>query len=582
MDVASEIGDPVSSCHFGGGCTPLIPLPRTLPFFSKTQHWKRRRLSSVWTQRLDRVGVLGSDHHGHTGCVNALSWAQNGELLISSGDDQDIRVWRMDRSSDPTYEYPFACQSVMHTGHTENVFNAQMLPSSTRIATVAGDSQVRVFDVGEAIGRSPTGNEMSYNTREACIRVFRCHSRRSKRIITEDSPDKFLTVAEDGEVRQHDLRTSHSCTGGACPAPLVRLPHELSTIALSPLAPYEFVVGGESPFAHLFDRRHAGRYLREEWGIPPAVDDATTCVRRFSRRSRSRGEVKGYEHITGARMSAWNGHEVLLSYSAGAVYLYSTRDEPGTSGVVRSSSILPPHAKRWKRDTVPCASSSADVNADIAIEDESGDVILDHSRPLGRDIDSDEAMDDDFDDSNSDESAHDDEESEVDRPDKEVYKDAPVVYPRLRFSGHCNVKTVKDVNFLGPCDEFVTSGSDDGNFFVWKKSSGELVDVLEGDGSVVNVIEGHPNLPLLAVSGIDTTVKLFAPARGPAAFSKHSNAASIIKRNARASRRGTVNVEMQLAHFVLHYDRALQMLRNGEGEDSRSEQGVRLAQCVNQ
>ena len=76
------------------------------------------------------------------------------------------------------------------------------------------------------------------------------------------------------------------------------LPHELSTIALSPLTPYQFVVGGESPFvsvvavpqtdepdvhvleAHLFDRRQVGRHLQEEWGRSPAVDDVTTCVRR--------------------------------------------------------------------------------------------------------------------------------------------------------------------------------------------------------------------------------------------------------------------------------------------------------------
>lgn len=66
------------------------------------------------------------------------------------------------------------------------------------------------------------------------------------------------------------------------------------------------------------------------------------------------------------------------------------------------------------------------------------------------------------------------------------------------------------MNFLGPRDEYVTSGSDDGNFFMWKKSNGELVDVLEGDDSVVNVIEGHPTLPLVAVSGIDSTIKVIS------------------------------------------------------------------------
>jgi len=68
------------------------------------------------------------------------------------------------------------------------------------------------------------------------------------------------------------------------------------------------------PQAHLFDRRHAGRYLRAEWGMPPDEESATTCVRRFGRRSRAKGEKKGYEHITGARMSAWNGHEVCYHF----------------------------------------------------------------------------------------------------------------------------------------------------------------------------------------------------------------------------------------------------------------------------
>jgi WD40 repeat protein len=64
------------------------------------------------------------------------------------------------------------------------------------------------------------------------------------------------------------------------------------------------------------------------------------------------------------------------------------------------------------------------------------------------------------------------------------------------------------VNFLGPNDEFVASGSDDGNFFIWDKHDGKLQGIYEGDSSVVNIIEGHPYFPLVAVSGIDTTVKV--------------------------------------------------------------------------
>ena len=64
------------------------------------------------------------------------------------------------------------------------------------------------------------------------------------------------------------------------------------------------------------------------------------------------------------------------------------------------------------------------------------------------------------------------------------------------------------MNFLGPNDEWVTSGSDDGNFFIWNKLTGSLHGIYEGDSSVVNMVEGHPQLPVIAVSGIDTTVKV--------------------------------------------------------------------------
>jgi nuclear receptor interaction protein len=79
------------------------------------------------------------------------------------------------------------------------------------------------------------------------------------------------------------------------------------------------------------------------------------------------------------------------------------------------------------------------------------------------------------------------------------------------YRGHCNVKTVKDVNFFGLDDEYVVSGSDDGNFFVWQRKTGQLVNILEGDGEVVNVLQGHPYEPMLATSGIDHTIKIFSP-----------------------------------------------------------------------
>lgn len=77
------------------------------------------------------------------------------------------------------------------------------------------------------------------------------------------------------------------------------------------------------------------------------------------------------------------------------------------------------------------------------------------------------------------------------------------------YKGHCNTKTVKDVNFYGLNDEYVISGSDSGHFFIWDRKTTEVLNILEGDGEVVNVIQGHPYEPMIAASGIDSTVKIF-------------------------------------------------------------------------
>lgn len=89
--------------------------------------------------------------------------------------------------------------------------------------------------------------------------------------------------------------------------------------------------------------------------------------------------------------------------------------------------------------------------------------------------------------------------------------DIGVVKPRSKFTGHCNIETVKDVGFYGIHDEYIMSGSDRGHLFIWDKKTTKIVQILRADEDVVNVAKGHPFLPYLAVSGIDSTVKIFKP-----------------------------------------------------------------------
>ena len=111
---------------------------------------------------------------------------------------------------------------------------------------------------------------------------------------------------------------------------------------------------------------------------------------------------------------------------------------------------------------------------------------------------------------------------------EKVEKGVPCYSHSRQYRGHCNVKTVKDANFFGLQDEYVVSGSDDGHLFIWDKKTSALVNILEGDNEVVNVVQGkspfcalrgglplthigHPYEPVLAVSGIDHTIKIFSP-----------------------------------------------------------------------
>lgn len=68
---------------------------------------------------------------------------------------------------------------------------------------------------------------------------------------------------------------------------------------------------------------------------------------------------------------------------------------------------------------------------------------------------------------------------------------------------------IKEAGFWG--DNYVMSGSDCGHVFTWERKTGKLVMLLEADKHVVNCIQPHPTLPLLATSGIDYDIKIWTP-----------------------------------------------------------------------
>ncbi|KAL8767976.1 MAG: hypothetical protein Q9209_005647 [Squamulea sp. 1 TL-2023] len=184
----------------------------------------------------------------------------------------------------------------------------------------------------------------------------------------------------------------------------------------------------------------------------------------------------------------------------------------------------------------PCASreASTDINdvgsdAEIVLMDDIHDEIAEHMAHHDEHEDEMDENDEDEDDGGSNEQGDDnagDSDDDITEEERQfifrsasdrgksremVEADVPYSSHTRAYSGHCNVKTVKDANFFGLNDEYVVSGSDGGHLFIWDKKTSELVNILQGDNEVVNVIQGHPYEPVLAVSGIDSTIKIFSP-----------------------------------------------------------------------
>lgn len=77
---------------------------------------------------------------------------------------------------------------------------------------------------------------------------------------------------------------------------------------------------------------------------------------------------------------------------------------------------------------------------------------------------------------------------------------------------------IKEASFWG--NDFIISGSDCGHVFIWDRYTCEIVMLLRGDNHVVNCIQPHPTLPLLATSGVDHDVKLWSPRLPDIGFSQ--------------------------------------------------------------
>mmetsp|Transcript_15643 Transcript_15643/g.37167 ORF Transcript_15643/g.37167 Transcript_15643/m.37167 type:complete len:783 (-) Transcript_15643:198-2546(-) len=109
------------------------------------------------------------------------------------------------------------------------------------------------------------------------------------------------------------------------------------------------------------------------------------------------------------------------------------------------------------------------------------------------------------------------------------------------YAGHRHISSVKEISLLGARSEYVVSGSEDGNIFIWDAETGGIVCVLEGGGTSINSVAAHPYDPLLSSGSAEGAVQLWAPVA--AEPSGNDNLEYIMRRNSQEMAEGEARRE---------------------------------------
>ncbi|KAI4318567.1 hypothetical protein MLD38_032253 [Melastoma candidum] len=228
----------------------------------------------------------------HRGCVNTVSFSDDGDILVSGSDDRKIILWDWQ-----TGEVKFS----FHSCHHNNVFQAKIMPytDNRTIVTCAADGQVRLAQILEK------GVETL---------LLANHGGRAHKLAVEPgSPYIFYSCGEDARVQHFDLRTKTATDLFTCKKRNhgkrnMAMVH-LNTIAIDPRDPNLLAVAGSSEYARVYDIRKYKWNGSSDMGKPVNFFCPLNLV--------------GDEHmgITGLAFS--DQSELLVSYNDEFIYLFT-------------------------------------------------------------------------------------------------------------------------------------------------------------------------------------------------------------------------------------------------------------------
>ncbi|CAH8678490.1 unnamed protein product [Schistosoma rodhaini] len=493
----------------------------------------------------------------HSGCVNTICWDDHGEYILSGSDDRCIAIanaFSQDSENQNVYTLKLPAYS--------NIFTAKFLPFSCGSEIVVG------FKCGCVTHVNPNSS-----IKDSLKNIF-CHSFAVYDILTlQEMPTCFITLSHDRSATLLDtratsvVRKSSSCSRGCfnnTNSPWVsnfsvvnQLKFHFPVTAgdIHPLnGCCSIALATADGFVRLFDIRKLVSTLSSSAAVGDPPQPTPFRVARplgLPAKINSNKTFRlnyGPGHITSVKFepiydkdhtqfllptgrkqlpsSDLGGKHLLVSHMYAPVFLYDLYSEEAFS----DSEVQRPD---WLPNTDTCSPSSETESlrsSDSLISDPNIRLTVALYRWLTQHR------------SRTDESAVDEASTEsqttssspaesttgqtsytgsqreqrlpidylTDAYISDVINSSPRCREIMKYCGReCCSTVVKVSTFWGR--NFILSGSECGHLIAWDRNTGKPALAIKADTSVVNRIIPHPRFPMIAVSGIDRSIKIIEP-----------------------------------------------------------------------
>lgn len=236
----------------------------------------------------------------HSGCVNSISWSEDGELILSASDDRHLSI------SNP---FNAKCLHSIKTLHRGNIFSAKFLPKSNdeTLISCAASGEIFMHNIYEPMNHT---------------HKFSCHGERTcfelKTVPYEST--QFVSCGQDGTIKWFDLRIKSKCDKQMCDVDtLIHLTSGISAIALNPSIPYHLVCGSQDGFVRFYDRRMLS--VGNVSSNSSHSDQGLFGIFGLSKRNFN---INDRKRITSLQYDS-TGNEILVSYQPDKLFLLDWR-----------------------------------------------------------------------------------------------------------------------------------------------------------------------------------------------------------------------------------------------------------------